>query len=325
MPLGWVGMNISNQRRRQIVPTSGISLVLGSGGARGLAHIGVIRALCEDSRFRINSITGSSIGALIGGLHAVGKLDAYAEWVCGLTRGDVWRLLDFSFTRDGLFEGEKLMGKLDEMIGDVCIENLPLPFVAVASDIHRRQEVWLNRGPLSKAIRASIAIPGVFTPVDFDGRLLVDGGLLSPLPLAPAQYQANSQTVAVSLNGLVLGATRGGSTEEEAGIGFAQPSGALQRWVRRGREALGIRTGATRSDAFAIIARSLQAMQDRIAGFQVAAYPPGILIEIPADACGVLDFHLAGKMIALGHRQALATLAEAGALPGTDTATQTRA
>jgi NTE family protein len=288
-----------------------VSLVLGSGGARGLAHIGVIRALREHGRYQIASITGSSIGALIGGLHAVGKLDAYAEWVSGLTRGDVWSLLDFSFTREGLFEGEKLMRKLDEMIGNVHIEDLPLPFTAIASDIDRRQEVWLNRGSLSKAIRASIAIPGLFTPVEYDGRLLVDGGLLSPLPLAPAQYQGSKQTIAVSLNGPDRDGFRAAS-EEEQPTEDARPPGMIGRWIRRAQDGLGMGTQAGRNDAFGIMAKSLEAMQDRIARFQVAAYRPGVLIEIPADACSVLDFHVADTMIELGYRRARATLGAAG-------------
>lgn len=280
---------------------SPVSLVLGSGGARGVAHIGVIRAIDEDGRYQIRSITGSSIGALIGGLYAVGKLDAYADWVCGLTRRDVWKLLDFSFTREGLFEGEKLMRKLDEMIGDVQIEYLPIPFTAIASDIGRRQEVWLNRGSLSKAIRASIAIPGLFTPVQYDGRLLVDGGLLSPLPLAPAQYQGSSQTIAVSLNGSQHDGVAQSWEEEQCGVS-TRSAGMIGRWMQRAQQRLGIGGRRGRNDAFGVVARSLEAMQDRIARFQVAAYRPGILIEIPAHACGVLDFHVAEKMIDLGYR-----------------------
>jgi predicted acylesterase/phospholipase RssA len=178
-----------------------VALVLGSGGARGLAHAGVIRALQDCGRFEIRSITGSSIGALIGGLHAGGKLDAYVDWVSGLSRGDVWKLLDFSFTGRGIFEGDRLMQKLSDLVGDARIEDLDIPFTAVASDIERRREVWITRGSLFEAIRASIAIPGFFTPVVLGDRLLVDGGLLSPLPIAPAQRHDVERIIAVSLNG----------------------------------------------------------------------------------------------------------------------------
>lgn len=262
------------------------SLVLGSGGARGLAHIGAIRALQDDGRYRVQAITGTSIGALIGGLHAAGRLDPYVDWVRTLSRADVWRLLDFSFTRKGLFEGERLMRKLGELVGDALIEELPIPFTAVASDIERRREVWLTRGSLFQAIRASIAIPGLFTPVERDGRLLVDGGLLSPLPIAPTLPHDAQITIAVSLDGA--------------------PERAPAAAGRAGRAPDASIT------AFDIMARAFDAMQDRISRYQIAAYRPEILIEIPADVCGVLDFHRAGELIEFGYRRAREVLRSAG-------------
>jgi NTE family protein len=282
-----------------------VSLVLGSGGARGLAHIGVIRALRDDDRYVIESITGSSIGALIGGLHAAGKLDAYADWVGGLDRGDVWGLLDFSFTRKGLFEGQRVMQKLADMIGEARIEDLPIPFTAVASDIDRRREVWLNRGPLFEAIRASIAIPGLFTPIEIDGRMLVDGGLLSPLPLAPAQHHGKDQVIAVSLNGAADAAEQADGSGQD---GSAPRRNVVGRWLRRVRRRLGAEAVGDSADAFDIVAQSIEAMQDRIARYQVASYRPDLLIEIPVNACGVLDFHCAGRMIDLGYRRTRAAL-----------------
>ena len=169
---------------KSVIP---VSLVLGSGGARGLAHIGVIRALEEAGVFEVRSVSGSSVGALIGAMYAAGKLNEYEEWVRTLTTRDIWGLLDFSFTWSGLFKGDKLMSKMQEMLGDVLIEDLPVAFTAVATDVDRRREVWLDRGSLYEAVRASIAIPGFFTPVVRDNCVLVDGGLLSPLPIAPVQ------------------------------------------------------------------------------------------------------------------------------------------
>jgi NTE family protein len=285
-----------------------VSLVLGSGGARGLAHIGVIQALGDEGGYEIRSITGSSIGALIGGLHAADRLAPYAEWVRGLSRGDVWGLLDFSFTSRGLFEGERLMNKLRALVGDARIEELPIPFTAVASDIERRQEVWLNHGSLFDAIRASIAIPGLFTPVLRDGRLLVDGGLLSPLPIAPSVPHDADRRIVVSLNGTAE--RRHAKPGDDARAGEAPASGsALRRWIGRPRLARELEAPAAEPvSAFEIMARSLAAMQDRIARYQMAAYRPDVLIEIPIDACGVLDFHRAGKMIELGYRRARAAL-----------------
>lgn len=298
-------------------PSIPVALVLGSGGARGLAHIGVIRALREDGAHSIHSITGSSMGALVGGLYAAGKLDAYTDWVCGLSRTDVWALMDFSFTRRGLIEGERLMNKLAELVGDDRIEALPLPFTAVASDIRRRREVWLNEGSLFEAIRASIAVPGLFTPLERRGVTLVDGGLLSPLPIAPSLRHGAERIVAVSLNGPPLPRSRNG-----AGPGprtEAPPRTALQRWIERTRDTLGLARGSDEpsDDVFDIIGRSLEAMQDRITRYQIAAYRPDILVEIPANACGLLDFHCADRMIAMGYAQARAALERAReAIPG---------
>lgn len=289
-----------------------ISLVLGSGGARGLAHIGVIRALEEDGRFAIRSVTGASIGAVVGGLYAAGKLAVYTEWVSSLSQTDVWRLLDFSFTRRGLIEGHALMRKLEELVGDVQMEDLPIPFTAVAADIERRREVWLRQGSLFEAMRASMAIPGLFTPALHSGRWLVDGGLLSPLPLAPAKGFRAEQTVAVSLNGVArrveaevdLESGRAGRNPAPS----SAPSGILQwlghlrsRWSPEAGEGSSVASVTAPDNAFEVMAKSLDAMQDRIARFQVAAYPPDLLVEIPVDACGVLDFHRAKDMIALGY------------------------
>lgn len=290
-------------------PSIPVALVLGSGGARGLAHIGVIRALREEGAHDIRSITGSSMGALVGGLHASGKLDAYTDWVCGLSRTDMWALLDFSFTRRGLIEGERLMNKLAELVGDARIEEQPIPFTAVASDIRRRREVWLNEGSLFEAIRASIAVPGLFTPLERRGVTLVDGGLLSPLPIAPSLRHGGERIVAVSLNGPPLPRSR----HDDAATPAEPPRTALQRWIERTRDSLGLTRGSDEpsDDAFDIISRSLEAMQDRIARYQIAAYRPDILVEIPANACGLLDFHCAERMIELGYREARAALARA--------------
>lgn len=303
-----------------------VSLVLGSGGARGLAHIGVIRAIEADGRYAIHAVTGTSIGALVGGLHAAGSLEAYADWVSGLSRADVLGLLDFSFTGRGLVEGERVMRHLIGMVGDVRIEDLPIPFTAVASDIVRRQEVWLTRGSLFEAIRASIAIPGLFTPAEIDGRMLVDGGLLSPLPLAPAQGHSTDRTIAVSLNGSPCGpppspsassadadATERADDDPNAPVSFA----LLERLKAGARRVLGPPRPASGDGALDTIARSVEAMQDRIARYQIAAYRPDLVIEVPVDACGVLDFHRARELIALGERLAREALARdaACALP----------
>lgn len=151
-----------------------VALALGAGGAKGLAHIGVIEEI-EAQGYSIVAIAGSSMGALIGGIHAAGRLDVYRDWVCALAKLDVLRLVDWTFSGGGLIKGEKIIETLRGLVGDVQIEELPLTFTAVATDLERGREVWLSRGGLFDAIRASIAIPTVFRPHLIDGRRLVDG------------------------------------------------------------------------------------------------------------------------------------------------------
>ncbi len=161
-----------------------VSLVLGSGGARGLAHIGVIHWL-EENNYDIRSISGCSMGALIGGIHACGKLDVYEEWVRAISKLDIVRLLDISWGKQGLVEGERIITALKDLVGDRRIEELPIAYTAVASDIKREKEVWLKRGSLFDAIRASISLPLFFTPFEMHGMKLLDGGILNPVPIAP--------------------------------------------------------------------------------------------------------------------------------------------
>ena len=279
-----------------------LSLVLGSGGARGLAHIGVIRAIHESSRYEICAVSGSSIGALIGGLYAAGNLDQYEQWVKELSAADVWKLLDFSFTNTGLFKGDRLMDKLNELVGDKDIADLNIAFTAVASDIGHRREVWLDSGPLFDAIRASIAIPGFFTPVQHEGCTLVDGGLMSPLPVAPVKRIGASQIMVVSLNG---NSSPQDSAERSPSRHIAAPESGLGGGLHGFRQRLGWDSRDEDSDsAIDILSKSLEAMQDRIARYQMAAYYPDVLIEIPVTACDVLDFHRAEEMITLGYEKA---------------------
>lgn len=177
-----------------------VALVLGSGGARGYAHIGVIEVLREQG-YNIVAISGASMGALIGGMYAAGKLQAYKDWVTGLDQLQLLRLLDFSLGSPGAIRGEKVFGVVQEMLGGTCIEELDIPFTAVATDLLAHQEVWFQEGPMHQAVRASTAIPSVITPVMLQGRVLVDGGLLNPLPIIPTVAAHADLTLAVNLSG----------------------------------------------------------------------------------------------------------------------------
>ena len=176
-----------------------VSLVLGSGGARGMAHIGIIKWL-EEHNYKIESISGCSMGALIGGFYAAGKLDKYSEWLATLDVLGILKLLDFQGS-GGLVSGTVLMEKLQELVGDQNIEDLPIKFTAVASDINQEKEIWMSRGSLLSAIRASISLPLFFTPHLYEGTFLVDGGVLNPVPVTPTFHDNTDITIAVNLGG----------------------------------------------------------------------------------------------------------------------------
>ncbi len=290
-----------------------VSLVLGSGGARGLAHIGVIEVL-EARGYEIRAIAGSSMGAVIGGIYAAGELDTYARWVSALSRTDVVRLLDPTLNRSGLVKGERIINALRELIGERNIEALPLAFTAVATDVLAQREVWLRHGPLFDAIRASISIPTLLTPYRIDGRLLLDGGLLNPVPVAPTIHEANDLIVAVHLGGRPCAELE----VERTTVPGINHLGEYRRRIAEFIERLPWTgdNGMPRAEAEAemgfreIIVRSTETMQHAIARQKLAAYPPDLLIEIPRNACSFMEFHRATELIALGRQQTERALAD---------------
>lgn len=317
-----------------------IALALGGGGARGYAHIGVIQVL-EEAGHEVVTVAGTSMGALVGGLHAAGRLPAYAEWVSGLTQRDVLRLLDPSVRAPGAIRGDKVLAVVSELLDGVHIQDLPIPYTAVATDLLARKEVWFQRGPVDVAIRASIALPSIFPPVMLNGRLLVDGGLMNPLPLAPMTSTDADATVAVSLSGDP--SSPSGRAEERESSEPRPAEEWLERFRRSAaqvldrdqRRALTRRLGGSRKNTAALAAGeplpeepekvfetlpaglgtldvmelSLDAMQSLVTRYRLAGYPPDLLITIPKNACRTLDFHKGAEMIALGRAQAEAALA----------------
>ena len=282
-----------------------VSLVLGSGGARGLAHIGIIRRL-EEAGYRIDAIAGSSMGALVGGIYAAGSLDSYHDWVCALRSTDVLRFLDLSFSVGGLFKGERIIDTLREMVGDHAIEDLPLAYTAVATDIDRQREVWLTKGPLFDAIRASIAVPTIFTPHEYEGLTLVDGGLLNPVPIAPTFRDFTDLTIAVNLNAEPQSGAR---ASRPAAQPTAEPAEKdLRSRIQQFLDAITDSGPATHDrdlGMFELVGRCFEVMQNAIAAVKLATYAPDIVIEVPRDACGSYEFHRAREMIDLGYRLAL--------------------
>lgn len=285
-----------------------IALVLGSGGARGLAHIGVIQYL-ESLGHEIVYISGCSMGALVGGIYAAGQLEPYAEWARKLERRDMFSLLDLAFGWTGLFKGDRLMGVLKELVGDHVIEELPIGFTAVATDLMEQREIWLNRGPLFDAIRASIAIPTVFTPHVYLGRVLVDGGLLNPIPIAPALNQDADLIVAVNLN-----AHSRSSRARAEQLGRSDKQSATASSVSEAEEDPGEAGKDPRVPGIIdVVTASLDLMQNSIARMKLASYTPDVVIDVPRDASLFYEFYRAEELIALGRECAARALGDEGA------------
>ena len=261
----------------QKIMNKSVSLVLSAGGARGYAHIGVIEVLVENG-FNITSISGASMGAVIGGIYAIGKLHKYKEWVTKLDKFNVWKMLDFSFTKKGLFKGDRIINFLEnKIIGFHNIEDSSIKFTAVAVDIVTQKEVWFNKGPLFDAIRASIGIPGIFTPFIKDNKILVDGGILNPLPIAPVLNDHSDLIIAVDVN-----------SSREFDISL------LQHIEDCKEKDIG------NLNMLNILMQSINIMQNKISKFKLASYSPDLVIEIPKYCCGLFDFHKANEMIKIG-------------------------
>jgi NTE family protein len=298
-----------------------VALALGSGGARGYAHIGVIEEL-RDRGYDIVGIAGSSMGALVGGLQAAGRLDEFADWAKSLTQRAVLRLLDPSIAAAGVLRAEKILDAVRDILGDVTIEELPIPYTAVSTDLLSGKSVWLQRGPVDAAIRASIAIPGVITPHVFDGRLLADGGILDPLPMAPIAAVNADLTIAVSL----AGSEAGGRYEPTETEPRATTEWLTRMW--RSTTALFERTGVAPDEAaeelvdvsreepvpklgsFEVMNRTIDIAQAALARHTLAAYPPDVLIEVPRTVCRSLEFYRAAEVIDVGRELATTVLDE---------------
>lgn len=268
-----------------------VSLVLGSGGARGYAHIGVIKEL-EKQGYEIKSISGSSMGALVGGLYASGKLQVYEDWVLNFDVLDVLDLVDFSFSDGGMIKADKVFDKIQEfMEKDILIEDLPIPFTATATDILNKKEVWLRKGSLKDAIRASIAIPTIFTPKKLNGRVLFDGGILNPVPILPVASEFTDLVIAVNLNDDAI-------IKDKHKKIFEEDDSYLKKTV--GKFLNKKFTKKKKLSYFEILNLSIESMQDVIARHQLASHKPDIMINVSSKACEFYDFHKAKELIEYG-------------------------
>lgn len=317
-----------------------MALALGSGGARGYAHLGVLEVLRE-RELDVVAIAGTSMGALVGALAAAGVDEQFGTWARSLTQRDVLRLLDPTISGSGAFRAERVLGKVSELLGGALIEDLPIPFTAVATDLQARREVWFQRGPADLAIRASIAIPSLITPVMINGRLLVDGGLMNPVPIEPTVASNADITLAVSLSGMrsnVASATPVKATSEPreewggrlrrgaAGLLETERVRAISDRIATVRRSASGRTEVTEPAAAAwglealpgdlgvrdLLNMSFDTMSALIARYRMASMPPDVLVTVPVNACRTMDFHRAGDLIAVGRRLTTEALEAAG-------------
>ena len=324
--------------------TKSVALVLGSGGARGYAHIGVIEEI-ERRGYSIECIAGCSMGAVVGGVYAAGGLTAYRDWVSGLAYLDVLRLLDFGFGNLGAIRGERIFGRLNEILGEINIEDLRIPFTAVATDLTNQQEVWFQQGCLHQAMRASAAIPSLFAPVRQGSRVLVDGGLLNPLPINPVVSAHCDLIMAVNLNANSNGYTLpviprpapiraqlegwmdslrlrnllSWHSEEEEGETLQKLEYEAEADSLAPAEAAASRTADEEQPVQAdihvgpasmleLINLSFETMQTSLTRYKIAGYPPDVVFDVPKRLCRFFEFQRAPELIELGRMVASDTL-----------------
>jgi NTE family protein len=311
-----------------------VALVLGSGGARGMAHIGIIEEL-EARGYSIISVSGCSMGSVIGGFYCAKKLDPFYQWMRSLSYMDLLRLVDVSFISNGAIRGDKVFSVLSEILGDVQIEDLEIPFTAVATDLVSAKEVWFQRGSLEQAMRASVAIPGLFQPVELNNTLLVDGGVLNPLPIAASVAAHADLIIAVDLNADVpipkpekidsiekTELEREGRIEnekvenEKVAVQEAEDEKAwLNTMVDKASGWFNHESGPAEPTSVKIqntpsmgkidiLYQMFEVMQASLSQYKIAGYPPDLLVKIPKTCGEMFDFHRTEEIVNIGRQVA---------------------
>ncbi len=280
-----------------------VALVLSSGGARGYAHVGVIEAL-ESNGFQITSVAGCSMGAVVGGIYATGQLQKFKDWAMSLERSDVFKLYDFVFSSQGLIRGEKVFRQIEQYIPDCNIEDLPIPFTAVATDLKKESEMIFKTGSLYNALHASSAIPAVVKPAIVDDNELLDGGILNPLPIDHVHRTPGDILVVVDVNSRKINVpVIPVKTEEEIKNDrvFKNSMERLaKRWFRK--ESPVVNHTSKKLGFFNLMLKSIDMMQDQLTAQILKAYPPDILIEISRASCGTFEYYKAAEMIEAGKK-----------------------
>lgn len=283
--------------------STGISLALGGGAARGWAHIGVLRAL-DEAGIRIEMIAGTSIGALVGGCYLAGKLYELEEFARSLTKRRIFGLLDFSIGGNGLMGGIRLTNRMREHLDGLTFADLPKTFVCVAAEIRTGHEIWLHSGSLITAMRASYALPGVFEPVTSNNRVLVDGALVNPVPVSVCRAHEQPLVVAVNLHYDLFG--RAAVIKHSADDGETTLARVTADKDDKGRNtAREAKLGIT-----GVMVEAFNIIQDRISRARLAGDPPDLAIHPKLGHIGLTEFHRAGEAIDLGYEAAMSQMEE---------------
>lgn len=279
-----------------------IALVLGSGGARGLAQIGAIEVL-EERGYNISSIAGCSMGAVIGGIYAAGHLKDFKKWICNLDKFEVYNLMDFTLTKQGFIKGDKVFKEIKKFVSQTGIDDLKIPFKAVAVDVNNQKEVVFDKGDLFEAIRASVAIPSVLTPVLKDDVELVDGGVMNPLPLSLVDKNKDEIVLAVDLNAFgeykpkdKPDKERQKELEKEASKWLKAINDVFSDFFSNGDK-------PKKHNYFELINMSFTLMQNKLTEVIISENKPDILIEIPKKAASTFEFFRAEELIAYGREK----------------------
>lgn len=288
-----------------------IGIALGSGSARGWAHIGVLRALSEMD-IEPDIVAGSSIGSLIGAAYTSDRLDGLERWSRSLTRQEIIGYLDVGFLGGGLIRGDRLAKLVRDKIGDHQIESLPKAFAAVATDLETGQEVWFQEGPILNGVRASMAIPGLFSPVHLNGQWLVDGGLTNPVPVSLCRAMGADVVIAVNLNSDIVGKHGRNRTDKIEKATDSNSSGleyfgsvltSFKLGLFENKKSLVSKLLGENIDSpgvFEVMASAINIMQDRITRARMAGDPPDITLSPRLSKIGVLEFDKAGQAIEEG-------------------------
>ncbi|HEY1782103.1 MAG TPA: patatin-like phospholipase family protein [Roseiarcus sp.] len=291
-----------------------VGIVLGAGAARGWAHIGALHEL-DAMGLRLDVVVGSSIGTLVGGCYAAGRLEMLETFARSLTRRRVFGLLDFSFTGSGLIGGRRLRTRLEAGLGELRVEDLPVRFAAVATEIGGGHEIWLRRGLLVDAIRASYALPGVFEPVKIDGRWLFDGAIVNPVPVSVARALGAERVIALNISSDRFG--RGAVIQDPFGRPEPAPmaeepapnsTGMIARWWRGSSTRLNGEPAAP--GLMTSMVSAFDILQDRIMRSRLAGDPPDVLVQLKVGDIGMFEFHRADELIALGREAVRKAAAE---------------